>query len=85
MPEIAKCTANGAATGLFPIGLVIVSALFTYGITVESGEIGEIKVNFVREYTRFEDRPLDEPEHPEGFQTSEPPPEPGAFVENPLL
>ena len=50
-----------------------------------NGEIGEIKVNFVREYTRFEDRPLDEPEHPEGFQTSEPPPEPGAFVENPLL
>ena len=43
MPEIAKCTANGAATGLFPIGLVIVSALFTYGITVESGAIGEIK------------------------------------------
>ena len=35
MPEIAKFTANGAATGLFPIGLVIVSALFTYGITVE--------------------------------------------------
>ena len=42
-PEIARCTMNGAATGLFPIGLVIVSALFTYGITVESGAIGEIK------------------------------------------
>ena len=27
--DVALCAANGAATGLFPIGLVIVAALFT--------------------------------------------------------
>ena len=43
VPEVAGCTLKGAATGLFPIGLVIVAALFTYGITVESGAIAEIK------------------------------------------
>jgi lactate permease len=41
--EIAGCTVKGAATGLFPIGLVIVSALFTYAIIVESDAIAEIK------------------------------------------
>ena len=35
-----------------------------------NGEIGEVRVNFVREYTRFEDRPLPMKEG-EGF-TSEP-------------
>ena len=40
---IAGQAAKGAATGLFPIGLVIVSALFTYAITVESDAIAEIK------------------------------------------
>ena len=40
---IAGQAAKGAATGLFPIGLVIVSALFTYAITVESDAISEIK------------------------------------------
>lgn len=41
--EIAACAAKGAATGLFPIGLVIVAALFTYAVTVESDAISEIK------------------------------------------
>ena len=41
--KMAECAANGAATGLFPIGLVIVAALFTYALTVESGAITEIK------------------------------------------
>ena len=40
---VADCAAKGAATGLFPIGLVIVAALFTYGLTVESDAISEIK------------------------------------------
>ncbi|MGN0853894.1 MAG: replicative DNA helicase [Kiritimatiellia bacterium] len=38
-----------------------------------NGEIGEVRVNFVREYTRFEDRPL-ELREPDGFQSSEPMP-----------
>ena len=41
--EIAGCAAKGVATGLFPIGLVIVSALFTYALVVESDAISEIK------------------------------------------
>ena len=40
---IVAQSAKGVATGLFPIGLVIVAALFTYAITVESGAIAEIK------------------------------------------
>ena len=39
-----------------------------------NGEIGEVRVNFMSEYTRFEDRPL-ELKNPDGFETSEPPPE----------
>jgi len=39
----ALCAANGVSTGLFPIGLVIIAALFTYAITVDSGAIVEIK------------------------------------------
>ena len=41
--DAAICAAKGASTGLFPIGLVIISALFTYAITVESDAISEIK------------------------------------------
>lgn len=41
--EIACSSAGGAATGLYPIGLVIVAALFTYAITVESNAISDIK------------------------------------------
>ncbi|MBO6167865.1 MAG: L-lactate permease [Kiritimatiellae bacterium] len=41
--EIASCLLQGTRTGLYPIGLVIVAALFTYGITVESKAIDEIK------------------------------------------
>lgn len=40
---LATCAARGVATGLFPIGLVIIAALFMYSITVESGAIGDIK------------------------------------------
>ena len=41
--DIAMASLKGAATGLFPIGLVIISALFTYAVTVESDAITEIK------------------------------------------
>ena len=41
--ELASCALGGVQTGLFPIGLVIVSALFTYAITVETDAISEIK------------------------------------------
>lgn len=40
---MASAAAGGAKTGLFPIGLVIVAALFTYAVTVESGAMEEIK------------------------------------------
>ena len=40
---IATCSLKGASTGLFPIGLIIVAALFTYAIVVESGAEEEIK------------------------------------------
>lgn len=43
VPELATAAAKGVATGVFPIGLVIISALFAYAVTVESGAIGEIK------------------------------------------
>lgn len=41
-----------------------------------NGEIGEVKANFIREYTRFEDRPLPANEPGENFQSSEPEPVP---------
>ena len=41
--DVGICAAKGAATGLFPIGLVVVAALFTYALTVESGAIDDIK------------------------------------------
>lgn len=43
LPQIAEAAVKGALTGLFPIGLVIVAALFTYAATVESGAMDEIK------------------------------------------
>ena len=42
------CALGGAKTGLFPIGLVIVAALFTYAITEESGAIVEIRSGLSR-------------------------------------
>ena len=50
-----------------------------------NGEIGEVRVNFVREYTRFEDRPLPAGEPGDNYQTSEPPPEPTEYVTDPML
>ena len=41
--EIATCSLQGASTGLFPIGLIIIAALFTYAVVVESGAEEEIK------------------------------------------
>ncbi len=41
--DVALCAANGAATGLFPIGLVIVAALFTYAVARDSGAMAEIR------------------------------------------
>ena len=49
-----------------------------------NGEIGEVRANFVREYTRFEDRPLPVSE-PDGFQTSEPPPSGPEYVQDPMM
>ena len=48
-----------------------------------NGETGEVKMNFIREWTRFLDR---EPDRPgvENMQTSEPEPQQGEFVENPF-
>ena len=47
-----------------------------------NGETGEVKMNFIREYTRFLDR---EPEHTgiDNFQSSEPAPEQGEFAPDP--
>ena len=41
--EFAGCAAQGVSTGLFPIGLVIFAALFTYATTETSGAIADIK------------------------------------------
>ena len=41
--EIAGASLQGVGTGLYPIGLVIIAALFTYAVTVESKAIEEIK------------------------------------------
>ena len=48
-----------------------------------NGETGEVKMSFIREYTRFLDR---EPEHTstDHFETSEPPPEQGEFAPDPM-
>ncbi len=48
-----------------------------------NGETGEVKMSFLREFTRFVDR---EPEHTstENFQTSEPEPRQGEFTDDPL-
>ncbi len=50
-----------------------------------NGEIGEVRVNFVKEYVRFEDRPLPAGEEPPGFKTSEPPPVHEEYVADPLM
>ena len=49
-----------------------------------NGEIGEVKVNFVREYVRFEDRPL-EAKEPDGYQSSEPPPQHPEYTTDPMI
>ena len=49
-----------------------------------NGEIGEVKVNFLREFTRFSDRPI-ESTGVDAFQSSEPPPEQGEFAEDPTM
>ena len=41
--RLADCAVQGVSTGLFPIGLVILAALFTYAITETSGAIADIK------------------------------------------
>lgn len=49
-----------------------------------NGETGEVEVDFLREYTRFHDRPLKSGN--ENDTTSEPPPEPGEeYTADPLL
>lgn len=47
-----------------------------------NGEIGEVKANFIREYTRFEDRPLEAKDPGDNFQSSEPEPPPQQFVQD---
>ena len=49
-----------------------------------NGELGEVKVNFYREYTRFGDRPI-ESSAVEAFHSSEPEPEQGEFAPDPML
>ncbi len=49
-----------------------------------NGEIGEVRVNFVREYTRFEDRPLPAGEEPDNYRTSEPHIRREDYVQDPL-
>ncbi len=41
--KLVDCAVQGVSTGLFPIGLVILAALFTYAITETSGAISDIK------------------------------------------
>ena len=48
-----------------------------------NGETGEVKMNFIREYTRFLDREPDSGEKA-NFQSSEPVPEQGEFAPDPL-
>ena len=48
-----------------------------------NGETGEVKMNFIREWTRFLDREPDRA-NVENQQTSEPEPQQGEFVENPF-
>ena len=49
-----------------------------------NGETGEVKMSFIREFTRFEDR---EPEskNTENFQSSEQPPEQAEFSQDPMI
>ena len=49
-----------------------------------NGETGEVKMNFIREWTRFLDR---EPEHKnvENFQSSEGEPPPNEYVQDPMI
>ena len=49
-----------------------------------NGETGEVDVNFYREWTRFGDREIPRSGE-ENFQTSEPPPEQGEFMEDPMM
>lgn len=41
--DVAIAAAKGVSTGLYPIGLVIIAALYTYAVAVESGAMEEIK------------------------------------------
>ena len=50
-----------------------------------NGEIGEVRVNFVREYTRFEDRPLPAGEPGENFRSSEEAPAHAEYVQDPMV
>ena len=49
-----------------------------------NGEIGEVKVNFYKEFTRFGDREI-ERKGEENFQTSEPPPDRPEYLEDPMV
>lgn len=49
-----------------------------------NGETGEVEVDFIREYTRFMDRPLQMKEQ-EGMQSTMPPETSPKFVEDPMI
>ena len=49
-----------------------------------NGETGEVRVNFFREFTRFEDREI-ESENRENETTSEPPPDHPEYYEDPMM
>lgn len=50
-----------------------------------NGEIGEVRTNFIREYTRFEDRPLPVTEPGDNFESSEQIPTGPQFTQDPML
>ena len=69
-------------------GLTVVltyeNGMLTRAVTRGNGEIGEVKVNFYREFTRFGDREI-ERTGTDNYKTSEPPPEQAEFAQDPMM
>src|SRR5262249_56992221 len=42
-PTVLAAAANGAAFGLFPIGWIVLAAIFLYHLTVETGQFEIVK------------------------------------------
>jgi len=43
LPTVTAATVNGAAFGLFPIGWIVLSAIFLYTLTVDAGQFDVVK------------------------------------------